>query len=66
MECSPNSENPQKVNDYWTEAVVRQAGAEVKIRVDGLPLSELLPLIEQALKGAGYVFDGILDITEEE
>ena len=40
-------------------------GAETSSVEDDLTLDEMLQLFSQCLKGAGYVFDGELEIIDE-
>jgi hypothetical protein len=47
----------------WSTKIVR---SEVTVEFDEIALSEILPVIEQFLRGCGYVFDGHLDIVNYE
>ena len=49
-----------------TSATVEHNGAKVAITVAEVSLEDLLPLIEQALRGCGYFFEGSLDIVKED
>ncbi len=49
-----------------TDVTIKEDGVEITIKVDDVGLDKLLPLFEQALRGAGYVFKGQLDFVEEE
>jgi len=49
-----------------TEVTIKQSRAEITLKVEEMSLDELLPIFEQALRGAGYVFEGVLDFREED
>lgn len=49
-----------------TEVTVKEDGVEVSIKVEATTLADLLPIIEQALRGCGYLFDGKLDFVDRD
>jgi len=49
-----------------TEVTIKENKVELTLKVDEMSLAELLPIFEQALRGAGYVFEGVLDFREED
>lgn len=48
-----------------TNVIVKQSGIKVMICTDGTSLQDLLDVIDQAIKGAGYIPSGTLMYYDE-
>lgn len=54
------------MNEWTTVSIVKRKGIKIMLVSEDVLLDDVLTTFEDCLKGAGFVFDGHLDFTDEE